>query len=65
MSKSIAYIRTDEAPSLPPPASHVGWRKWLWDNMFSSMANFGSIGASHQATRRCRRGPGWCLLAVH
>ncbi len=46
MSKSIAFIRTEDAPSLPPPSSHVGWRKWLWDNMFSSMANFGSIGAA-------------------
>lgn len=46
MSKSVAYIRTEAAPALPPPSSQVGWRKWLWDNMFSSMANFGSIGAS-------------------
>ncbi len=46
MSKSIAYIRDTDAPLLPPPASQVGWRKWLWDNMFSSMANFGSIGAT-------------------
>lgn len=46
MSQSIAYIRTTEAPTLPPPSSQSGWRKWLWDNLFSSMANFGSIAAS-------------------
>ncbi len=46
MSDSLAYLRTDAAPELPPPSSQVGWRKWLWDNMFSSMANFGSIGSA-------------------
>jgi len=46
MSKSIAYLRTEDAPRLAPPLAHVGWRKWIWDNVFSSMSNFNSIGAS-------------------
>lgn len=46
MSDSIAYVREDEAPVKTPPASQVGWRKWMWDNMLSSMANYNSIGGA-------------------
>jgi len=34
------YVRSDMLPPKDPPAGEVGVRKWLWDNVFSSMANF-------------------------
>jgi general L-amino acid transport system permease protein len=36
---SIAYVRTDEAPLLPAPASTVGIQGWLRANLFSSAFN--------------------------
>lgn len=43
---SYAYVRTEDAPSLPPPPSEQGVTGWLWQNVFSSMSNFSTIGAS-------------------
>ena len=43
---SRPYVRTDMLPQKAPPSGEVGVRKWLWDNILSSMANFTSIGAS-------------------
>jgi len=40
------YVRTKMLPAESPPAGEVGIRKWLWDNVFSSMANFSSVGAA-------------------
>lgn len=48
-AKTIAFVRTEEAPSLPPPASEVGIGGWLKRNVFASMTNFGSVGASIQS----------------
>lgn len=41
--QSIAYVRTEEAPTLPPPSSEIGLRGWLWRNIFESMADYTSI----------------------
>jgi general L-amino acid transport system permease protein len=35
-SQSIAYVRTEEAPKLPAPASTVGIQGWLLKNLFST-----------------------------
>ncbi|MGB0845144.1 MAG: amino acid ABC transporter permease [Thiolinea sp.] len=43
-TKSYAYLRTEEAPTLPAPASESGVMGWLWHNMFASMAQFNSFG---------------------
>ena len=43
------YLRTKEAPLLPPPSSEVGVTGWLWRNIFASMTNFTSIGAAIQS----------------
>ncbi len=40
------YVRTEMLPEQAPPAGEVGMRKWLWDNVFSSMTNFSTIGAA-------------------
>lgn len=48
MSKSenyTGYVRTEEAPLLPPPPSETGITGWLWHNVISSCADFTSIGA--------------------
>ena len=42
----IGYVRTQEAPAMPPPASEVGWQGWLRQNIFASMSDFSSIGAA-------------------
>lgn len=47
--RDYAYVRTSDAPVLPPPPSQTGVFGWLWQNMLSSMANFSSIGASIQS----------------
>jgi general L-amino acid transport system permease protein len=39
MHHTLAYVREDEAPRLPPPASTVGLRGWLRDRLFSSIGN--------------------------
>jgi general L-amino acid transport system permease protein len=36
---SLAYVRSEEAPSLPPPRSMVGIVGWLRTNLFSSVTN--------------------------
>lgn len=36
---SLAYVRNDEAPRLPPPPSTVGLRGWLLKNLFSSIGD--------------------------
>ncbi len=36
-SKSIAYVRTDEAPTLPAPPGTVGLQAWLRQNLFPSI----------------------------
>lgn len=43
---SSHYVRTEMLPPQPPPAGEVGPRKWIWDNLLSSMANFSSPGAA-------------------
>jgi len=40
------YVRTQMLPEKEPPAGEVGARKWLWDNVLSSMANFSTMGAA-------------------
>ena len=42
----IGYVRTQEAPLLPPPASQVGWQGWLRQNVLNSITDFSSIGAA-------------------
>ena len=44
-----AFVRIDDAPLLPPPATEAGITGWLWQNIFSSMADFSSIGASFRS----------------
>ncbi len=46
MAKDIAYVRKEEAPLLPPPASEQGVWGWLWHNIFQSMTHFSSFGAA-------------------
>ncbi len=45
-SRSIAYVRTEEAPLMAPPASEVGIVGWARQNIFASMSDFSSIRAS-------------------
>ena len=40
------FVRTEEAPLMPPPPSETGITGWLWQNVVSSCADFTSIGAS-------------------
>jgi general L-amino acid transport system permease protein len=39
MADTIAYVRNEDAPRLPPPASMVGLVGWLRTNLFSSVGN--------------------------
>jgi len=39
---SIAFVRTEAAPLLPPPASQTGVLGWLYKNILSSMTDFSS-----------------------
>lgn len=32
----VAFVRTEDAPLLPPPANEAGVRGWLVKNLFSS-----------------------------
>ncbi len=41
-----SYVRTEAAPLLPPPASEAGLTGWLYHNVFNSMSDFTSVGAS-------------------
>ena len=36
---SIAYVRKDESPSLPPPVTKTGPIGWMHENLFSSIGN--------------------------
>jgi general L-amino acid transport system permease protein len=38
-TNKIAYLRKDEAPSLPPPVTKTGAIGWVRDNLFDSVAN--------------------------
>ena len=38
-ARSLAYVRTEEAPLLPAPANMVGWQGWMRTNLFSSPGN--------------------------
>jgi len=38
----LAYVRTEDAPILPPPPTEQGIRGWLWHNIFASMADYSS-----------------------
>jgi len=40
--QSIAYVRTEEAPRLPPPSDTVGIAGWIRDNIISTMNDFSS-----------------------
>ncbi|MBP0482940.1 amino acid ABC transporter permease [Sagittula salina] len=42
----VAYLRTEEAPTLQPPGSEIGFRGWLWRNIFASMADYTSAPAA-------------------
>ncbi|NVK30570.1 MAG: amino acid ABC transporter permease [Gammaproteobacteria bacterium] len=46
MKTNYQYLRTEEAPILPPPATQSGIMGWLWQNMFSSMVQFHNVGAA-------------------
>jgi general L-amino acid transport system permease protein len=39
MDNRLAYVRTDDAPRLDPPANLVGWRGWVMANLFSNWKN--------------------------
>jgi len=39
------FVRTEEAPLMPPPPSETGVTGWLWQNVISSCADFTSVGA--------------------
>jgi general L-amino acid transport system permease protein len=45
----LVWVRTQDAPTLPPPPSEVGVVGWLWHNIFSSMSNYHSVGAAIQS----------------
>lgn len=36
---SVAFVRTETLPQLPPPASQAGAVKWMRENLFSSIPN--------------------------
>ena len=40
------YVRTEEAPELPPPPSESGITGWIWQNLLSGCADFSSAGAA-------------------
>ena len=44
--QKYAFVRSEDAPILPPPASQAGITGWLWQNIFASMADYSSLGAS-------------------
>ncbi|AXS40922.1 amino acid ABC transporter permease [Breoghania sp. L-A4] len=45
-TQPLAYVRTDDAPVLPPPPGEIGIRGWLWKYLFSSMSNFSTPATS-------------------
>ena len=38
-NNSVAFVRTEEVPSMPPPYTASGPVKWARDNLFSTPAN--------------------------
>jgi len=42
----MAYLRTEDAPLLAPPASEVGLMGWARQNIFASMSDFTSVRAA-------------------
>lgn len=46
MTKNIAYLRTEDAPTLPPPATETGVVGWLHKHILSTMNDFSSPGAA-------------------
>jgi general L-amino acid transport system permease protein len=46
MSKTIAYLRTEDAPVLPPPVTDRGLIGWLRKHIWSTMNDFSSPGAA-------------------
>ena len=41
-----AFVRKNNAPLLPAPPSEVGFKGWLYQNVFQSMSDFSSVSAS-------------------
>ena len=46
LARQIGYVRTEQAPVKPPPASEVGWQGWFRQNILASMSDFTSVGAA-------------------
>ncbi len=46
MDRNIAYLRTEEAPTLPPPVVESGIVGWLRKHVLSTMNDFSSPGAA-------------------
>ena len=46
VSRSLAFLRTEDAPLLSPPASEVGFVGWARQNIFASMSDFTSVRAA-------------------
>lgn len=46
LASQIGYVRTEDAPLLPPPASEAGFQGWLRQNFLNSVTDFSSIGAA-------------------
>ena len=41
-----SFVRTKDAPTLPPPPSEIGIRGWLWRNVLESCTDFTSVVSS-------------------
>ena len=46
MKSETAFVRTEDAPLLPPPPSQAGIIGWMWRNIFASMADYSSLRSS-------------------
>ncbi|MDD2867922.1 amino acid ABC transporter permease [Neomegalonema sp.] len=44
--RSVAYVRTEDAPILPPPANTTGLYGWARRNFLDSMTDFSDVGSS-------------------
>ena len=42
----LVFVRSQDAPLLPPPRSQTGVLGWLYQNIFASMSDFASIGGA-------------------
>ena len=38
-NNSVAFVRTETLPQLPPPASQAGVVKWMRENLFLNIPN--------------------------